>query len=223
MPKEILLTLLVMISFTTTGTTQNISSGVRIGGPTQSYYIGFVKFGSIHPILGLDYWGGSIKVDFDYHYEENYYGDQYVDDDELSSEGSLRLFMPRVGIKYFRAPKIDLKAYFLVEGFLVIPTVDFETTVDGEIEKLDDEDKDRIKDALDFIGLTFGLGTEYYFSNQFSIGGEFGINWLLWNWSDEDSDSYYESSNYNWSEEYKYELKATLSGSYARMTLNYYF
>ena len=221
--REILLALLAMLVVTTRGIALSISSGVRIGGPSQSYYIGVAGFGPIRPIIGVDYWGGNIEFDYTRHYEENIYGDRWESDDELRAEGVLRLIMPRVGIKYFRAPKRDLKSYLLAEGFIVIPTVEFKTTSDGETDELEKEDKDRIKDALDFIGFTLGLGTEYYFSDQFSIGGEFGINWLLWDFKDEDSDKYYDSADYNWSEEYKYDLKGRLSGGFARMTLNYYF
>ncbi|MFQ6675655.1 MAG: hypothetical protein ACE5LH_04835 [Fidelibacterota bacterium] len=201
----------------------NLSSGVRVGGPSQSYYVTLLTFGPFRPILGLDFWGGSFKVSYDYRYEENYYGDRLVDDTRLESEGSLRLFMPRAGIKYFRGQKDALKSYVLAEGFIVIPTVSFEATVNGEKEELKDEDRKRIKDGLDFIGITLAVGTEYFFSDQFSIGGEFGMNWLLWDYSDSDSDSYYGSSDYNWTSTTKYDAKAKLGGSFARMTLNYYF
>ena len=217
----IVITVLTAVMLTNTVYAQK-SFGVRIGGPTQSYYVGFFEFGSIKPIVGLDYFSGSINVDYTYHYEENYNGDRNVDDDESSVDGSLRLFIPRVGVKYFRAPKKDLISYLLAEGFIVVPTVSFETMVDGETETLDKDDEARIKDALDFIGITLGLGTEYYFSDQFSIGGEAGINWLLWDFKEEYSDSY-ESPNYSWSEKSKLEIKATLSGVYARMSINFFF
>lgn len=220
--EKILVGLSAVLVFPASGIDLNISSGVRIGGPTQSYYIGVAKLGPIQPIVGVNYWAGNVGFDFKSHYEETYYGDYYEDDDAFKGEGVLRLIMPRVGIKYFRAPKRDLKSYLLAEGFIVIPTVEFKTTRDGKTEKLEKDDKKRIKDALDFIGFTLGLGTEYYFSDQFSIGGEFGINWLLWNYSDEYSDSY-DSPNYDWTDESKYDLKASLSGAFARMSLNYYF
>ncbi len=198
------------------------SFGVRVGGPTQSYYIGIIDFGFIKPIFGLDYYGGSIKFDLDYHYEEYDGGDTYTDDDEMTVEASLRLFMPRVGLKLFQPRKKDLRSYLLTEAFLVIPIINFESKVDGETDELKNKDKDRIKDAIDYIGLTIGVGTEYYFSDQFSIGGEAGFNMLLWNWSDEYSDSD-DDYDYSWSEEYKFDIKARLGGSYGRMSINFYF
>ena len=196
------------------------SMGVRVGGPVQSYYIGIGQSGSI--LVGVDYWGGSIKLDSDYHYEEDYYGDQYTDDDEITVDGNLRLIMPRIGFKYYQAPKQDIKSYLLVEGFMVIPLVNFETTESGETYELEDDEKDMVKDALDFMGLTVGVGSEYYFSQQFSIGAEFGLNLVLWNYSDK----YYDTGgdgDYSWEESYKYEASAELSGGFARMTVNFHF
>ncbi|MCK5330431.1 MAG: hypothetical protein KAK01_03410 [Candidatus Marinimicrobia bacterium] len=216
----------LMISFLLMMFVNNVSAqtsfGVRVGGPTQSYYLGIMDFGFIKPIFGLDYYEGTINIEMDYHYEEYDGGNTYTDDDELTVKGSLRLFMPRAGLKFFQQQKKDLRSYILTEAFMVVPIVNFESKVDGETDELKDKDKDRIKDAVDYMGLTIGVGTEYYFSDQFSIGGEAGFNMLLWNWSDEYSDSeddYY----YSWSEEYKFDVKARLSGSYGRMSINFYF
>ena len=163
--KKIQISIAVLIILTTTVFAQK-SMGVRVGGPTQSYFVNFGQFGSIQPIVGIDYWGGSINVKSDYHYEEYGYGNPNTDDDELTVRGSLRLIMPRVGIKYYQTPKQDLKSYLLLEGFMVIPLVNFETTSDGETNELDDDEKETIMDALDFMGITVGVGTEYYFSQQ---------------------------------------------------------
>ena len=64
------------------------SFGVRVGGPTQSYYIGIIDLGFIKPIFGLDYYGGAINIDSDYHYEENDYGYLNSDDVELTAKGA---------------------------------------------------------------------------------------------------------------------------------------
>jgi len=37
------------------------SMSVRVGGPTQSYFIGFKPFGDFSPTFGVDYWGGGFS------------------------------------------------------------------------------------------------------------------------------------------------------------------
>lgn len=200
------------------------SMGVRIGGPTQSYYLNVFKFGAIQPMVGMDYWGGSFNYELDEKYTETDYGETYSSEDHLSAKGSLHLFMPRLGIKYYRSTTKNIKSYFLAEGFIVIPIVNFESTSNGKKEELDEDEKKQIQDALDLIGLTFGFGNEYYFSDQFSIGAEFGLNVVLWNFSDEYSDEYHSNySDYSWEESSKLEVKAGLGGGFARMTINFHY
>ena len=199
------------------------SMSVRVGGPAQSYFIGFKPFGAFSPTFGVDYWGGSFSVEADYFRKEYYYGDQDTDFDDLSANGSIRLIMPRIGVKYFSDPNINLNSYVLLEGYIVIPMVNLEATTNGESFDLEDDDKERIKDGLDLMGLTLGFGTEYNFSHQFSIGGEFGLNWVLWNYNDEISDSSDDGDNYSWEESYMFKAKAGLGGGFSRMTLNFYF
>ena len=198
------------------------SMSIRIGGPTQSYFIGLKPFGTFSPTFGIDYWGGSFNVETDYFRKEYNYDDQDTNFDELSANGSLRLIMPRIGVKYFKAPNNNLNSYLMLEGFIVIPIVKMESTSNGESFDLEDDDKERIKDGLDLMGLTLGFGTEFYFSHQFSIGGEFGLNWILWNFNDEFTDNY-DGYNYSWEESYTYKAKAGIGGGFSRMTLNFYF
>jgi hypothetical protein len=74
------------------------------------------------------------------------------------------------------------------------------------------EDEEDIKDALDVLGLTAGWGAEYFFSPQFSLGGEASLNWIF-----HDVDyrgEYGESST---------QTKTTLTASLVRLTFNFYF
>jgi len=72
---------------------------------------------------------------------------------------------------------------------------------------------------------TIGYGTEYFFTDQFSIGGEFGVNIVLWKWSDEFTfeNGYDEGDDYYEIDRTSINAKANVGSSFSRMTLNFYF
>tara|TARA_B100000315_G_scaffold136882_1_gene126135 strand:- start:2717 stop:3373 length:657 start_codon:yes stop_codon:yes gene_type:complete len=195
------------------------SMGVRIGGPTESFHVGLLKLGSIHTLVGMDYSGFSLNLDSK-NIEEN---DGETSESTMEVKAYLRLFMPHAGVKFFFSEKDQLKSYLLGEMFLVFPSVHAETTENGDTEELDPDTRNQIKDALDLMGITIGYGTEYYFGDQFSLGGEFGINFILWNWSDEFTYDYYDDGYNSETETTEFEAKAKIGSSFARMTLNFYF
>lgn len=126
--------------------------------------------------------------------------------DDYSRSEIVRLVMPKVGGRWYGAPVGNLKHYAVAEAFYVIPFVSGER--DGK--KLTSEEKKELRDLFDIFGLSLGYGSEYYFSNQFSVGGELLMNWAYWDYDEDDDDWSYESSLF---------LGATL----ARATFNFYF
>jgi len=99
---------------------------------------------------------------------------------------------------------------FLNQGFFfVIPFVD-----EG-----DNEAEEVISDALDFWGLQFGFGTEFFLAPQFSIGGEFGM--YIYFWNVENESTYSEGSFYQ--EINREKLSANLSLTRSSISLNYYY
>jgi hypothetical protein len=96
--------------------------------------------------------------------------------------------------------------------------------VDGE----EDEDVKETLDNISLFGGQLGLGAEYFFDDNFSVGGEFGFRYLHVK-----SDQTYTKSHqvYN-PETYSYEYyeteetietRANLNPTYSRITLNFYF
>lgn len=225
MRKTLLIGLLLSIMLTNYSFSQP-SMGVRIGGPTQSFYVGLLKLGSIHTFAGMDYSGFSINIEGSNYFESGDDGDDGDPEEivysDLEAKANIRLFMPRAGIKFNFSGKNNLKSYLLGEMFLVFPSVNAEATDDGDKIELSDDDKDRIKDVLDLMGITIGYGTEYFFSDQFSIGGEFGINIVLWNWSEEFTYEDYYDGEYEINRT-SIDAKANVGSSFSRMTLNFYF
>ncbi len=125
------------------------------------------------------------------------------------------LFIPKIGIRTLpKAPiePTDLRRYYFTDAFTVIPIF----TGDA----LGEDDKEELADQIDFVGLICGSGVEYFFSKEFSIGGEIALNVLLQSMVDEhENEDYY--SNDIQTVENKLNLRA--GAIFTQFTLNYYF
>jgi opacity protein-like surface antigen len=117
-------------------------------------------------------------------------------------EVSASVLSPAIGIKYFAIQNAKIKGYFglsLSKPFLT-----------GKLVEDGDEDPD-FKEAIDKVstfGFELGFGAEYFFVQNFSIGGEYGFRNLSIKYSESDSE---------------YEVKGRISPTYTKFTLNYYF
>jgi hypothetical protein len=127
--------------------------GVKPGMvPFQGSYLGF-DAGTFQPFAGLDL----IRISVD------------VGGDDLSGT----MILPHIGSKvYFADERSQGEVIPYVQGGLLfsIPSVNW----DG----MDADDEKLIEDALGFWGLNAAFGSEYYFSDAFSVGGEYGVRYF---------------------------------------------
>lgn len=167
------------------GKSPNLS--VKVGGlnSTTQILFGSRTLGgrSVIPTLGLGYFSVSSSI-------EN--GDK--------SEVSVRLLIPRIGARIISSTLDNLRSYLSVGVFTIIPMVS-----GTDLSKDDEEDA---KDFLDLFGITVGWGIEYFFSDQFSVGGETSLNWNYHNIDFEGSTS---------------KATTTFASSLAQVTFNFYF
>jgi opacity protein-like surface antigen len=160
--------------------------GVAPGLNLNGAYFGYKVNDVVVPYISLQYLGGKISVDDG--------GDVY--------EVSASVLSPAIGIKYFAIQNAKIKGYFglsLSKPFLT-----------GKLVEDGDEDPD-FKEAIDKVstfGFELGFGAEYFFDQNFSIGGEYGFRNLSIKYSESDSE---------------YEVKGRISPTYTKFTLNYYF
>jgi hypothetical protein len=184
--------------------------------------------------------GNYSEEDYDEYYD--YYYDIYYEHRSIESteiDASAFILIPHFGIKFLMGSR-DVKPFLFGNVFFSIPSVTAESKtrdeewtyvndqlVDHEInrdtDELDDETKDLVNDILGFWGITLGGGAEYFFSENFSIGGEFGVR-LIFNtveYSDKTHEEY--GPNDSYTEEIDSEISASFKVSYAVFTLNYYF
>ncbi len=214
--------------------------GIKPGSMINSAYVGF-KFGMIVPMAGLDVLWLSASGSYTYEdiYEDNYSG-EYVEKSVRTEniEGHALLMMPHVGAKvYFGGETI--KPYLYGNLFFSVPSVSAEEKskdehwryvdgvlvdhyVDSDENSLSADDEELIEGVLSFWGFTFAGGAEYFLNKHFSVGGEYGFRILLNSveQSSETSDDYGTSS---YTEEVNSEVSATISVTYAVVTLNYHF
>ncbi len=97
------------------------------------------------------------------------------------SNVSVSYLQPHAGLKMYFKPREEGKVspYLLGEVFKCFGSVDLKDL--GNIGILDTAGvdigyiEDRVKDILSPYGIVGGFGSEYYFSNEFGIGGEVGL------------------------------------------------
>lgn len=164
----------IMLSLSATSFSQmtfSVSKGNSLSTATVGY-----KFKNIVPFLGFQYYGTSTSIS---------YSDQYYDYDSLglvtnsySDNLKASLILPSLGVKYFILEREKLKAYSSLSFTLPILSL-----------KSDDKEYNKqIKEELDKVniwGSELSFGVEYFFDEQFSVGGEFGLRYIHFDYADE--------------------------------------
>lgn len=216
--------------------------GVKPGMTIQNSYFGFTA-GRFLPYASLDLVWMTVKLTESSSSYDTYYGNTYTYWEEHTYKGKAVLLIPHFGSKfYLRGSNATegLRTYLNADLYLSIPSVSGEEekswrrTWDGQSEsdhwskKMDKEDEELIEDVLSFWGFNLGFGTEYMFSEHFSIGGEYGFR-LFFNGIERHGESsssygdpgspYYQSYQDEWDDE----LRLTLKMNYAVVALNFYF
>ena len=152
---------------------------------------------------------------------------QYVPSSSSSkTEASFSVYNIYGAAKYFIVRKSSIRGYVLAEISKPIITVSVEEN--GK----EDEDVKTLFDNLSIWGLKAAFGTEYFFSPNFSLGGEFGFRALLFG-DEYTHDSPYYSYYYDPNTHQYTSVQATrrtdtkidldFSLTYSTLTLNYYF
>ena len=208
-----------------------------------------MRVGKINPFAGVDIvWitvSGSERDEYEYvdNYGSWYYHHRSLDEYEFS--GSAFLLVPNIGAKYYFNTDFSegsMVPYLKGSLFFSIPSVKGESESKssdwyydeyGQIEdfyydidkwELEGKDKEMVEDILSFWGLNLFGGCEYYLSDNFSIGGEFGIR-LLFNSFEvsNESSSGSPSGSYYDSDSWETEVSATFKITQALVNLNYSF
>jgi len=214
MKKGLLFFTLMMISISFSF--GQFSFGVSPGIGLNSAYFGYKVDNKFVPYIGFQYLNAKFK------YEES--GQRYDWDlNQIMSysetnEFSGSLYIPNIGIKYFVKQQNKIQAYLSLN--LSKPLLSGKLKYDGE----EDEDfKEDIKN-ISMWGGEFGFGVEYFFDENFSLGGEFGLRYIHLNYEESRDREIYnpdigDYQNVKIEDNFKFNASPTFS----KISLNYYF
>ncbi len=174
---------------------------------------------------GIDYFHLGTTIDVSTTYL-NIVGPGIPSSSSSETEASLNVYNLYVAAKLFVVKKNAIKGYLLAE--VSKPIIKGSLEVNGK----SDPGVESISDNLDVWGLKGAFGTEYFFSDNFSLGGEFGLRVLLLSSTDSKDTPYYSFYYDPNTGQYvtvqgtrRQETKVSFNFSltYSTLTLNYYF
>ena len=192
------------------------SFGVSPGLSLNTAYLGFKLNKKFIPYVGLQFINAKIKyeyIGYMYNSSSNQI-DEYTNTDDISTG----ILIPNIGLKYLLKQKNKLQPYL---NFSIAKPI-----LRGKYKYNDKEDEDakQIFKNTKMWGIEFGFGTEYFFDENFSIGGEFGMRYLnvksKYTFTDEVYNPYigdYEDK------EFKEVYKLNINPTYTKFVLNFYF
>jgi hypothetical protein len=193
--------------------TFSVNPGIQLNSAGFGY-----KISKFVPFIGLQILSGSADLNEKGQRYDNSIGDFVSYEDKYKF--SETLFMPTLGIKFFFIEKNKLKAYSTVcftKFFLSGKFTDNTNATAGN------EMKDIVKNT-NLYGGQLGFGTEYFFDDNFSIGGEFGIRLLHLKYKNEVDDEVY---NPNTGDDIllkkTYDYSFNLNPTFVKLSLNFYF
>ena len=80
------------------------------------------------------------------------------------------------GVKLYLKPRTagTTSPYFLADLFKAFTSID-----PGEVDDATEDLIASVEEMLSPFGLNLGFGAEYHFSDRFSVGGEYGLRYLM--------------------------------------------
>ncbi len=206
----------ILISIFSAKSYSQIAFGVSPGLSFNSAYVGYKIADRIVPFVGFQYAGAKLSSESTVKHSERLNGISMSEEYSSDGEATVKLFLPSIGAKLFIAEKNNLKAFTNIT--LTKPIIKGNSKSDGET---DEEFADQIN-AIKLWGGELGVGAEYFFDENFSIGGEFGVRYIHLKFEDKNSESNYDYySSYSYNTEQKISLN--VMPTYSKISLNFYF
>ena len=192
MKTKLLLLLCAVLLITNEGFGQ-FAFGVSPGIGLNSAYFGYKINSKIVPYVSLQYLNANYKYEFD--------GEDY--NEEIDFKGNL--LIPNIGVKYFFKQQNNLQAYLSLNFSKPI----FSGKIDVDDNDFEDDFEEAIKNTSIWGG-EFGFGIEYFFDENFSLGGEFGIRHFNFKYNETDEGD-------------ETDVRININPTFSKITLNYYF
>lgn len=190
------LLLLLVCSVGTVSAESKAVFGVKPGILIQSSYFG-IQGKRWQPFAGMDLVAFAISED------------QY--------DASASVWIPHLGAKlFFQDPWQAGKVAPYIQGdyFFSIANV--------SVDSYDSDEEDLVTEVLEFWGVGLAFGMEYYFSDQFAVGGEYGIRFLQ-DKVDEHSNTVYYGNGYSYEDRLNDEFSVAFRMNYAAISASFHF
>jgi outer membrane autotransporter protein len=207
MKKNLFLIALFLILASAPGFSQftfTAAPGLNLNSASFGY-----RFNKFVPYIGIQYCGISGSYSLNVNYTST-----TVTDESNEEKFTGKIIMPSFGIKYFAVEKNKVKGY--INATVAKPFLSAKLTIDGDdVKSVSDE----VGKVSLFAG-SLGVGAEYFFDDNFSVGGEFGLQFISGNYKDNRT-----STNYNGHGNAAIEttVKAMAMPTYSKISLNFYF
>jgi len=213
--KKKIVSFIVLAFFVSASAFSQFSFSVGTGLNINGAYFGY-KIGKVVPFAGVQVIAASwkfIRTGTEWDYDS---GSAVDFSDEIKMSGSI--IMPEIGVKYFALEKNKIKGYLI--GGITKPFINAKLSYNGE----EVEEIQEVLDNISLLGGFAGVGVEYFFDENFSIGGEFGMQVLTGNYSNEYTDTYWNPSISDDVEaDFSDDFTLNFAPSYAKISLNFYF
>jgi hypothetical protein len=203
----------IMLCLTVTSFSQ-VSFSVSKGSILTAATVGY-RFNKIVPFIGFQYYGASANIESSsQEFDFNAFG---LITNSYDTELKANVFLPSLGAKYFFLEREKLKAFTSLSFTLPIVT----------LKSGDKDDNKEINDALSNVilwGGELGVGVEYFVDEQFSIGGEFGLRYIHFSYSN--TDDYiviHPITGALLEAESSENIRLNISPTFSKISLNYYF
>jgi len=206
---------LLMVGATLTSKAQ-VAFSVSPGLGLNSAYVGYSVNPKFIPFVSFQY------LSFATDYSSSHTGWDYYNNvpkvNTYVSELNARVLLPGLGVKYFLATQNKVKTY--ATASITMPIVMVKFKEDGVLNP----DVEQTVKSISSLGSELGFGAEYYFDNNFSIGGEFGFRMLSGSLEENYDDEYYNPIKDEFvASQSKYTSKGNINPTYTKFTLNFYF
>ena len=207
--------LVFILSFLSLDSLAQTAFGVSPGLNLNGAYVGLRKENNVFFFsfqhLGLRHHDQSKRTGYtDY----NSYQYETISDDIVTKA---HLYIPSIGLKHFFAEKGQIQSYYLISVSKPFITGKVE---DKNAETEDDIIGDEIE-KLSIWGASIGIGAEYFFDDNFSIGGEYGLMGVIFRYKEKYDEPSNDQSYYAYSS--ALDDQYTFNPTYSKISLNYYF
>ncbi|TXC85257.1 hypothetical protein [Luteibaculum oceani] len=196
--------------------TFSVSPGFALNGAQLGYRVN----SKLIPYISFQYLSSRITIDE----SGTRINDASTGTESYSSEHLAKgtIFIPSIGAKYFVSSKGKLKSY--IQGAFTKPFLSAKIEDDGVEDETIKEDLEK----LSIWGGELSFGVEYFFDENFSLGGEFGLRGFHAKYKEnsEREETYFNQDtqqNETVTLRSETETNVSFSPTFTRVSLNFYF